>query len=319
MSHAPGEHPAGNDLLPDSVVSHPALAFAPPSWRPYVQLARLDRPIGWWLLLLPCWWSSALASVALGHAPAIAHLALFFIGAVAMRGAGSTYNDIIDRDIDAKVARTRGRPLPSGRVTPRAAAFFLAGQCAIGLAVLLCFDRPAIIAGFSSLLVVAVYPFAKRFTAWPQAVLGLAFAWGGLMGWIALTGALGWPGVLVYAAAIAWTIGYDTIYAVQDARDDPAAGVLSTARLFGTRVRAGVGLFYGLAVATLAVALVLTSGGPPSWLGLLAFAAHLAWQVATLRRDDPALALKLFRSNRDAGLLLFAGLFADASLAASAT
>ena len=267
------------DLLPDSVARHPALAFAPPAWRPYVQLARLDRPIGWWLLLLPCWWSSALASVSLGQEPRLAHLVLFLIGAVAMRGAGSTFNDVIDRDIDAKVARTRGRPIPSGRVSPKQAAAFLAGQCAVGLAVLLCFDRPAVLTGFASLIIVAVYPFAKRFTSWPQAVLGLAFAWGGLIGWIAITGHLQAPALLLYAAAIAWTIGYDTIYAVQDQRDDPAAGVLSTARLFESRVKLGVGLFFracrlpggrGARDRTCRAFVVARSASPPSpviWRG----------------------------------------------------
>ena len=288
------------------------MAFAPVAWRPFVQLARLDRPIGWWLLLLPCWWSSTLASVSLGEEPRLAHLLLFLIGAVAMRGAGSTYNDIIDRDIDAQVARTRARPIPSGRVSPKAAAAFLAGQCAIGLAVLLCFDRPAILTGLASLLIVAVYPFAKRVTSWPQAILGLAFAWGGLMGWVAVTGRLAAPAVLLYTAAIAWTVGYDTIYAVQDHRDDPAAGVLSTARLFGTRVKFGVGLFFALALCLVAGALAIAHAGIPSWLGLLAFAAHLAWQVTMLREHDGAVALKLFRSNRNAGLLLFGGLVLDA-------
>ena len=303
------------DLLPDSVASHPALALAPPAWRPYVQLARLDRPIGWWLLLLPCWWSSLLASGSLEQGPRPLHLLLFFIGAIAMRGAGSTYNDIIDRDIDARVARTRGRPIPSGRVTPRQAAVFLAGQCAVGLAVLLCFAPTAILTGLASLVFVLVYPFAKRVTSWPQAVLGLAFAWGGLMGWVAVTGALALPAVLTYAAAIAWTIGYDTIYAVQDERDDPAAGVLSTARLFGANVRLGVGLFYALAVALAGGAFLLAGVGQLAWLGLAAFAGHLVWQVATLRKGDVAQALRLFRSNRDAGLILAAGLLANSLLA----
>lgn len=300
------------DALPDSVAGHPALALAPAAWRPFVQLARLDRPIGWWLLLLPCWWSSTLASIALGRAPNLSHLALFLIGAIAMRGAGSTYNDIVDRDIDAQVARTRGRPIPSGRVSTRAAVLFLVAQCLVGLAVLLCFERPAIIAGFASLLVVMIYPFAKRFTSWPQAILGLAFAWGGLMGWIAGTGVLSAPGVLAYAAAIAWTIGYDTIYAVQDERDDPAAGVLSTARLFGAHVRTAVALFYALAAGLLAVALTFVGANGFAWAGLAVFAAHLAWQIATLRAGDASVALMLFRSNRDAGLLLFAGLVACA-------
>lgn len=303
---------AAGDLLPDSVAHHPALALAPLTWRPYVQLARLDRPIGWWLLLLPCWWSSALASASLGQEPRFAHLLLFVVGAVAMRGAGSTYNDIVDRDIDAQVARTRGRPIPSGRVSPKQAAMFLAGQCAIGLAVLLCFDRPAILTGLASLIIVAVYPFAKRFTSWPQAVLGLAFAWGGLIGWIAVTGTLAAPAVLLYATAIAWTVGYDTIYAVQDSFDDPAAGVLSTARLFGARVKLGVSLFFGLATCLAAGALTIAHAGFLSWLGLLAFAGHLSWQVKTLRENDGAVALRLFRSNRNAGLLFFGGLMLDA-------
>lgn len=313
MAASPGA--PGGDLLPDSVASHPALALAPPAWRPYVQLARLDRPIGWWLLLLPCWWSSLLASGALGQGPRPLHLLLFLIGAIAMRGAGSTYNDIIDRDIDARVARTRGRPIPSGRVTPRQAAMFLAGQCAVGLAVLLCFERPAILTGLASLGFVAVYPFAKRVTSWPQAVLGLAFAWGGLMGWVAVTGALAFPAVLLYAAAIAWTIGYDTIYAVQDERDDPAAGVLSTARLFGANVRLGVGLFYALAVTLAGIAAFRAGVGPLAWVGLAAFAGHLVWQLATLRKGDVARALRLFRSNRDAGLILAAGLLANSLMA----
>ena len=302
---------AASDLLPDSVAHHPALSLAPLAWRPYVQLARLDRPIGWWLLLLPCWWSSTLASVSLGQAPRVGHLVLFLIGAIAMRGAGSTYNDIVDRDIDAHVARTRGRPIPSGRVSARAAAVFLLAQCAIGLAVLLCFDAPAILAGFASLLIVAVYPFAKRVTSWPQAVLGMAFAWGGLIGWIAATGALDWTAVLVYAAAITWTIGYDTIYAVQDERDDPAAGVLSTARLFGANVRPAVGLFFAAAVGLAGVALARAGASWLGWCGLAAFATHLAWQTGSLRTGDAAQALRLFRSNRDAGLLLFGGLLAN--------
>jgi 4-hydroxybenzoate polyprenyltransferase len=297
--------------LPDSVARHPALAFAPAAWRPFVQLARLDRPIGWWLLLLPCWWSNTLATAALGQGPRFMQLALFLVGAIAMRGAGSTYNDLIDRDIDARVERTRGRPLPSGRVSARQAALFLAAQCAIGLVVLLCFDRPAILTGFASLLVVAIYPFMKRITSWPQAVLGLAFAWGGLIGWVAATGSLGPPALCLYAAAICWTIGYDTIYAVQDARDDPTAGVLSTARLFGTHVRLGVSLFYGLAVLAGATALALAETGWLGIAGLVAFAGHLVWQVTALRPGDGAVALRLFRSNRDAGLLFFAGLLAQ--------
>lgn len=303
-------------LLPDSVVGHPVLALAPDWATPFVQLARIDRPVGWWLLLLPCWESSALASAAEGHGPHFAHLALFLTGAIAMRGAGSTYNDLVDRDIDAQVERTRGRPLPSERVTPRQAKIFLVLQCLVGLGVLLSFNRLAIALGFASLLIVLAYPFMKRVTSWPQAVLGLAFGWGGLMGWAAIFGAIALPAVLVYASAILWTIGYDTIYALQDIKDDSIAGVRSTARLFGDHVRIAVGALYASAVA-LAESAVLTAH-VPAWaqLGVGAFAAHLAWQVMSIRPDDKIRALRLFRSNRDAGLLLFAGFLAAAFAAA---
>ena len=221
--------------LPDAAPRQWLTRVAPPSWLPFIQLARLDRPIGWQLLLAPCWQSSALASLALGQPLNLWHLALFAIGAIVMRGAGSTFNDIADRDLDAQVERTRGRPLPSGRATTGAAALLLCGQCLIGLAVLLTFNHVAILVGIASLLLVAVYPFLKRFTSWPQAVLGLAFGWGALMGWAAQAGGLAAPALWLYAAAIAWTIGYDTIYALQDSRDDAIAGILSTARLFGPR------------------------------------------------------------------------------------
>mgnify|MGYP000884920553 CR=1 FL=1 len=298
--------------LPDSVVRHPALALAPPWAVPFVQLARIDRPIGWWLLLLPCWESSALASAVRGGGPLYLHLILFLIGAVAMRGAGSTYNDLVDREIDAKVERTRGRPLPSGRVSAGQAKAFLALQCLVGLAVLLAFNRFAIMVGFASILIVLAYPFMKRVTSWPQAVLGLAFAWGGLMGWAAAFGSLSAPAFLVYAAAIVWTIGYDTIYALQDIRDDAIAGVRSTARLFGDHVRAAVGAMYAAAVALSAAAVHVAGVSPIAYAGVAAFAAHLAWQVATIEPGDKDRALKLFRSNRDAGLLLFAGYLAAA-------
>ena len=196
------------------------LRHAPHTWQPYIQLARLDRPIGWWLLLLPCWWASLLASVVRHSPPNLWHLALFLIGAVAMRGAGTTYNDFIDRDIDAKVERTRNRPLASSRVSPQAAMGFLAAQIFIGLAVLLCFNRFTILLAPASLAIVAIYPLMKRITFWPQAVLGLAFAFGALVGWAAEMGSLAWPAVLLYLGGICWTIGYDTIYALQDIEDD---------------------------------------------------------------------------------------------------
>ena len=211
MSHDNGKKIGAPDLLPDSVSTHFSLRFAPASWVPFIQLARIDRPIGWWLLLLPCWWSSALASVALNRPLHLLHLILFLIGAVAMRGAGSTYNDLVDREIDAGVERTRGRPLPSGRVSVQAAKAFMLAQCGIGALVLFSLNEAAVITGLVSLLIVAAYPFMKRITSWPQAVLGLAFAWGGLMGWVALSGHLAAPAFLIYLAAIFWTMGYDTI------------------------------------------------------------------------------------------------------------
>lgn len=299
--------------LPDAPPRNLAERLAPAAALPYVQLARLDRPIGWQLLLAPCWWGSALASVAGREAPNLAHLALFLIGAIVMRGAGSTYNDIVDREIDARVERTRGRPLPSGRASVAGAVAFLALQALIGLAVVLAFPPFAIAVALGSLAIVAAYPFAKRVTSWPQAVLGLAFAWGALVGWAAGRGDLAAPAFLLYAAAIAWTIGYDTIYAVQDRRDDPAAGVRSTARLFGERVREGVSALYLATVVLAFLALWRAGAGIPSYAGLTAMGLHLAWQTRTLAASQtPETALMLFRSNRNAGLLLFTGLFVDA-------
>lgn len=299
-----------NDALPDAVIDHPLWRHAPESLRPYVQLARLDRPVGWWLLLLPCWESSALASAALHVPPNLWHLTLFFIGAVVMRGAGSTYNDYVDREIDVKVARTRGRPLASGRVSPRGALWFIVAQCLIGLAVLLSFNFYTIALGFLSPLIVLVYPFAKRFTSWPQAILGFAFAYGAMLGWTAQTGSLGLPALLLYASCILWTIGFDTIYALQDVQDDAVAGVRSTARLFGAQVKRAVGGLYVGSVVCAAFAVYLIGGGLFACAGVAAYAAHLSWQVSLTDEKTPvAVALRLFRSNRDAGLLLFAGFF----------
>ncbi|WP_400769797.1 4-hydroxybenzoate octaprenyltransferase [Methylosinus sporium] len=311
------ERPQDEPRLPDAVADHPLWRLAPDPLRPYVQLARLDRPIGWWLLLLPCWQGSALAAAALGAPLNVWHLLLFFIGAVSMRGAGSTYNDIVDRKIDAKVERTRLRPLASGRVSLRAAIAFLVAQCLVGLGVLLSFNGFTIALGFASPLIVLIYPFAKRVTSWPQAVLGLAFAYGALLGWTALAGGLGLPAVLLYASAILWTIGFDTIYALQDKRDDAIAGVRSTALLFGARVRPAVGALY-LGSAVLAeLALLSADVGGFAQIGLAAYAAHFCWQVyRTSDSAAPETALMLFRSNRDAGLLLFAGLAAQSAILA---
>jgi 4-hydroxybenzoate polyprenyltransferase len=289
-----------------------------PQWsRPYLRLSRLDRPIGSWLLLLPCWWSTALAA---GVAHSIAQLpltiALFFIGAFAMRGAGCTWNDITDRDLDARVERTRSRPIPAGQVSVPQALVFLVAQALIGLAVLLQFNRFAVATGIASLVIVAVYPFMKRITWWPQIVLGLAFSWGALMGFAVTFARIDATALALYAGSIAWVIGYDTIYAHQDAEDDALIGINSTARLFGARTHRALIVFYGLAVVLIGVALGLAGTRWPAWIGLVAFAAHLAWQIARLEIADPALCLRIFKSNRDAGLLLFAGLLADAVMRA---
>jgi len=272
-----------------------------PLWmRPYLRLSRLDRPIGSWLLLMPCWWSAALAAGmahAIGQLPLL--IVLFLIGAFAMRGAGCTWNDITDRDLDALVERTRSRPIPAGQVSvPQAAAFLVA-------------------TGIASLVIVAVYPFMKRITWWPQIVLGLAFSWGALMGFAVTLGRIDATALLLYAGSISWVIGYDTIYAHQDAEDDALIGVKSTALLFGARTRQALMLFYGLAVVLIGAALTLAGARWPAWIGLAAFAAHLIWQIRRVEIGDPALCLRIFKSNRDAGLLLFAGLLADAVMAAA--
>ena len=301
-------HPdARPGALPDARPTSLVLRLTPDFALPFVQLARLDRPIGWQVLLAPCWQATALAGIAAHRGPSLWHLFLFVVGAIAMRGAGCTYNDILDRKLDAGVERTRGRPLPSGRVSVRAAAGFLVAEALAGLAVLLSFNTFSIELGLASLGIVAVYPLMKRVTSWPQAVLGLAFSWGALMGWSASFGALGLPALLLYASAFCWTIGYDTIYALQDARDDAIVGIKSTARLFGAHARFGVGLFYALTALLAQAALLTAGGGLVAELGWLAFAAHLGWQLSQVEGASPATALKLFRSNRDAGLLLFAG------------
>ncbi len=300
--------------LPDA-----ALTRWPAALRPYVELARIDRPIGWQLLLAPCWWGTALVAMALRAPPNLLHLLLFAVGAVAMRGAGSTFNDIVDRDIDRAVERTRGRPLASRRVSPRQAAAFLAAQALVGLAVLVCFDGFTIGLGIAALLPVAVYPFMKRVTDWPQFVLGLAFAWGALVGWSGTAGSLAWPPLALYAGAILWTMGYDTIYALQDVADDAIVGIGSTAIRFGRHVRGGVASLYGLALAAIGAAIAGAGAGGWAWVGWAGFALHLGWQVLRLRADDPHRALRLFRSNRDAGLLLFAGLAVEAWTAALLT
>ncbi|MBB5046001.1 4-hydroxybenzoate polyprenyltransferase [Rhodopseudomonas rhenobacensis] len=290
-----------------------------PLWsRPYLRLARFDRPIGSWLLLMPCWWSAALAA---GVAHDVSHLPwyalLFFIGSFAMRGAGCTWNDITDRDLDDKVERTRSRPIPAGQVTAKQAAVFMVLQSLVGLLVLVQFNGFAIATGIASLIIVAAYPFMKRITYWPQLVLGLAFSWGALMGFAVTLGRIDPAALFLYAGSIAWVIGYDTMYAHQDAEDDLMIGIKSTALLFGERTHLALSVLYGLAVALIGVALALAEVHWPAWLGLAAFAAHLTQQIVRLRIKDSPLCLKLFKSNREAGLLLAAGLLLDAILRAN--
>ncbi|MEW9309625.1 4-hydroxybenzoate octaprenyltransferase [Labrys neptuniae] len=286
--------------------------YAPAAWRPFLRLSRADRPIGGWLLMWPCWWSAALAALHHGTvAQTLWHLALFLIGAFIMRGAGCTLNDLVDRDIDDKVERTRSRPIPSGQVTALAAAAWLAAQALAGLGILLQFNLFAVLLGISSLAVVAVYPFMKRITSWPQAVLGLAFSWGALMGWAGAAAGLALPALLLFAGSVLWVIAYDTIYACQDKEDDAIVGVRSTALLFGDKARGAVGVFYAGAVVLIGLALAANGAGLLSYLGLIGFAFHLAQQVVRFDHRDGALCLNLFRSNRDAGAILFAGLMAD--------
>jgi 4-hydroxybenzoate polyprenyltransferase len=289
------------DIVPDSE-ARGFIGALPASVRPYASLMRLDRPIGAWLLFWPCGWGLALS----GGAVERWDLLLWFaLGAWAMRGAGCVYNDIVDRDLDARVERTRNRPLASGRVSLRGAWLLLGALSLIGLVVLLQLRPLAAGIAVASLALVAAYPFMKRITWWPQAWLGLVFSWGALVGWAAFAGAVPAAALALYAGSVLWVVGYDTIYALQDVEDDALVGVRSSARALGARARQGVALFYAGALALWATAVWLAW---PQWLpllGLLPVAAHLAWQVATLRPDDGADALAKFRSNRFAGLLMF--------------
>jgi 4-hydroxybenzoate polyprenyltransferase len=281
---------------------------APRPLRPYLRLARLDRPIGTWLLLLPCWWGVALASPGW---PDPWLFALFAIGAIVMRGAGCTLNDIVDRDIDAQVARTASRPIPSGAISVRQATIFFILQCFIGLAVLAQFNTFSIWVGIASLSLVAIYPFMKRITYWPQAVLGLAFNWGALLGWSAVTGDLDAAALLLYAGGVSWTMAYDTIYAHQDKSDDVRVGVKSTALLFGPATKCWLLVFYGLAIILIAAAAVVADAALPVFLAVLAAAGgHALWQVMAVDLDDPRDCLAKFRSNRDLGLIVLAGIVA---------
>jgi len=286
--------------------------FVPESLRPYARLARLDRPIGWWLLLIPCWWGQSLAELGqVQGTPNLWYALLFLIGAIVMRGAGCTLNDIADRDFDAKVARTRSRPIPSGQVSVTAALAFLVLQALIGFAILLQFNGFTIWLGIASLLLVAIYPFMKRFTYWPQFFLGLAFNWGCLVGWAAITGGLSLAPLLLYAGGIAWTLAYDTIYAHQDIEDDALIGVKSTALKFGASSPFWIGGFFIAALALIDLAVWQAHGGLISHIGVAAAAAHALWQMRRLDINNPQRCRALFLSNKYFGLLILAGFVID--------
>ena len=278
--------------------------YAPEFTKPYLRLMRADRPIGWWLLLWPCWWSLALAGAGLDHWYLYG---LFLVGAVVMRGAGCVYNDIVDRDFDGRVERTRGRPIPSGAVTVRQAIIFMAALGLVGLLVLLALKPFAIILGLASLGLIAIYPFMKRFTYWPQIFLGLAFNWGALMGWAAVHGSLSPAASALYLGGIAWTLGYDTIYAHQDKEDDIMIGVKSTALRLGNATKIWLAGFYAVAFLLFLLAGWLANAGILFYLVMVLAAAHLIYQVVALDISSPANCLALFRANKGFGWIVFAG------------
>ena len=303
---------------PADAISNSWVERAPRAWRPYLQLMRLDRPIGIWLLFWPCLAGLALGALADDRPFSDVHdmrlAVVFAIGAIAMRGAGCTYNDIIDRGLDAKVARTRGRPIPSGAVTVTKAWIFLVAQCVAGLLVLTQLNGLAVAIALCSFVLVAAYPFMKRITWWPQAWLGLTFNWGALVGFAAETGRVDWGTLFLYAGLVLWTLGYDTIYALQDREDDALVGVKSTARLFSERSGDWILGFYTASFAlTVAAGFTDHAGWPFAFLMLVA-GGHLLWQVHALQPDDPERCLKLFRANRETGAMMTAA-FIIASLA----
>lgn len=305
--------PKDTGRVADATATNWVDRFAPPWSRPYLRLSRADRPAGTWLLLLPCWWGVGLAAAADPKGGSLADLWIVLacgIGAFLMRGAGCTWNDITDREFDAEVARTRSRPIPSGQVSVKQAAIWMVLQALIAFAVLLTLNAAAIGLGILALLPVVVYPFAKRFTWWPQVFLGIAFNWGALLAWAAHYGSLGWPPVLLYLAGISWTLFYDTIYAHQDRDDDALIGIKSTARLFAENTHLWLRGFFVLSVALMAASVIMALApfaGMPAMaaalIGVWAFGWHMAWQLRRLDIDNPDICLKLFRANRDAGLI----------------
>jgi len=308
-----------SDRVADAPSDNWVYAALPRRLWPYAQLARWDRPIGWQLLMWPCWWSLALSANAVavidgaGLLRMAWYLVLFTVGAIAMRGAGCTYNDLVDHEIDNRVARTRSRPLPSGRVSRNQAKAFMVLQALVGLLVLVQFNLFAIVLGVCSLAIVAIYPFAKRFTDWPQFFLGLAFSWGALMGWAAIYASLEIAPVLLYAGSVLWTIGYDTIYAHQDKEDDALVGVRSTARLFGDRSRQWLAGIYAAAALCMIAAALAAGAGWPAYAGLAIAVAMLGWQIVTVDIDDADQCLVLFQSNHKVGWVVFMALVAGAA------
>ncbi len=299
-------------ILPDAAAGNWVDRHAPPALRPWLKLGRFDRPAGIWLLMLPGWQGIALAAAGKGQWPNPWLLIAFFLGAALMRAAGCAFNDIIDRDFDAQVSRTAMRPIPAGLISVKQAWAFVIGCCAVSFLILITLGWLAIGLGIASLALVAAYPFMKRITWWPQAWLGLTFNWGALLGFAAATHSLTWAAALLYASGIFWTLGYDTIYAVQDLEDDALAGVKSSARRLGEAAPRGVLVFY-IACFVLVIAAAWVGGVGPVFLPLAAlFAVHLSRQAAALRMDDPVGALALFKSNTHAGFVLFLALVAGA-------
>jgi 4-hydroxybenzoate polyprenyltransferase len=303
--------------IPADAIFHSFVDRAPAAWRPFLRLSRFDRPIGFWLLALPCYMGHFLGRGGIGFSfYDLLLLGLWAIGAIAMRGAGCSFNDFIDRDIDAKIARTACRPLPAGLVTPKQALIWTLAQCLIGLIVLLMLPRPAQIIALLAIPLVAAYPFMKRITWWPQVWLGLTFNWGVLVGYCAVMGRIDWPALWLYLGCVSWTIGYDTIYAQQDIEDDALVGVKSTARLFGRDARSWVRVFYGGAVGFAALGALMAAGSLPSALVgtcfVVAFGFHLSGQAGAIPANDVAQdPLTLFQSNKIAGLILAGGLLAQ--------
>ncbi|MGF1651161.1 MAG: 4-hydroxybenzoate octaprenyltransferase [Hyphomicrobiaceae bacterium] len=302
----------GSQRVADAPVANWVDSYAPAAWKPYLKLMRADRPIGIWLLLFPCWWSQLLAHLALGQAWIdVWFLALFALGATVMRGAGCTWNDIVDRDYDGRVQRTALRPIPAGQVTAKQALVLAVALSLVGFVVLIQFNWATIAIGIASLALVAAYPFAKRYTYWPQLVLGLTFNWGALVGWAAVTGSVSLAPLALYAGAVLWTLAYDTIYAHQDAEDDAVLGLKSTALRFGSSTPQWLWAFYGGAILLWLVAAVAAGAQFALFVAIAVSAGHFAWQIVTLEIGNAANCLERFRSNRFIGWFLAIGLAAE--------